>query len=71
MKVGLKREDALCRSKWIVGVVLIATRLRLIWPPSLVGILLDFNICFSVSLSLLVGCDSFPRQKEMKLVSHG
>ena len=28
MRVGLSREDALCRSTWIVGVNLIATRLR-------------------------------------------
>ena len=28
MKFGLRSEDALCRSKWIVGVNVIATRLR-------------------------------------------
>ena len=28
MKVGLSREDTLCRSKWSVGVNQIATRLR-------------------------------------------
>ena len=28
MKIGLNKEDAVCRSKWIVGVNLIATRLR-------------------------------------------
>ena len=46
MKVGLRREDALCRSKWSVGVYQFAARLRLIWPPSLVG---DFkHRCLSV-----------------------
>ena len=35
MEVGLSRQDALCRSKWIVGVDLNATRLRIICPPSL------------------------------------
>ena len=33
MKVGLRREDVLWRSKWIVGVNLIATRLGCIRPP--------------------------------------
>ena len=28
VKVGLRREDALCRSKWIVGINLIAAGLR-------------------------------------------
>ena len=36
IKAGVIREDALCRSKWIVAVNLIATRLRWIWPPSFV-----------------------------------
>ena len=35
--VCLRRKDALCRSKWSVGVKEIAVGLRLIWPPSLVG----------------------------------
>ena len=39
MKVGLKREDALCRSKWSVGVNKVAAGLRQFWPPSLVGLL--------------------------------
>ena len=34
MKVGLRRNDALCRSKWSVSINKIAARLRLIWPPS-------------------------------------
>ena len=37
VKVGVNREDALCLSKWSVGVSLIATRLRYFWPPSHVG----------------------------------
>ena len=37
MKVGLRREDALCRSNWSVGVNKIAAGLMRIWPPSLVG----------------------------------
>ena len=37
VKVGLRREDTICRSKWSVGVNKIAACLRLIWPPSLVG----------------------------------
>ena len=37
MKVGLRRKDAFCRSKWNVGVNKIAAGLRRIWPPSLVG----------------------------------
>ena len=34
MMVGFHREDALYRSKQIVGINLIATRLRQISPPS-------------------------------------
>ena len=34
VKVGLTMED--CRSKWIVGVNLIITKLKCKWPPSLV-----------------------------------
>ena len=37
MKIVLSREDSLGLSKWIVGLNLIATRLRSMWPPSLVG----------------------------------
>ena len=36
MKVGLRREDVLWRSKWIVGVYQISSRLRGIWPHSVV-----------------------------------
>ena len=35
IKIGLSREDALCRSKRIVGVNQIATQLRYVWPPSI------------------------------------
>ena len=35
--IGLNRQDALCRSKWFIGVNKIATRLKRIQPPSLVG----------------------------------
>ena len=37
MKVGLRKDDALCQSMWIIGVILIVTNLKLIWSPSLVG----------------------------------
>ena len=33
VKVGLSREDALCRSMSIVGVNLIASRVSCVWPP--------------------------------------
>ena len=36
VKIGLRREDALCRLKWSFGVNLIAAGLRCIWPPLLV-----------------------------------
>ena len=51
MKVGLRREDALCRSKWSVGVNQIAAGLRLIWPPSLVGETTRF-LAYSYSFSI-------------------
>ena len=37
VKVGLRREDALCCSKWTVGVNKFAAGLRWIWPSSLIG----------------------------------
>ena len=37
-KVGLRREDALCRSKWSFDIIHIAAGLRSKWPPSLVGV---------------------------------
>ena len=37
VKIGLRMEDALCRSKWSVGLDNIAAGLKWIWPPSLVG----------------------------------
>ena len=37
VKIGLRREDALFRLKWSVGVYQIAAVLRRIWRPTLVG----------------------------------
>ena len=37
VKVGLRREDALCRLKWSVVVNQISSGLRRMWPPSFVG----------------------------------
>ena len=37
IKAGLRREDALCCSRWSVSVNKIAAGLRCIWPPSLIG----------------------------------
>ena len=48
VEIGLRREDALCQSKWSVGVNQIAAGLRWIWSPSLVGVLPDFNISISL-----------------------
>ena len=42
MKVGLRRKDALCRSKWSVGVNQIAAGLKRIWLSLLVGDPIDF-----------------------------
>ena len=41
VNVGVRREDALCRSQWSVGVNQIAA--GLFWPSSLVGDRLDFK----------------------------
>ena len=49
MKIGLRREDTLCRSKWSVGVNQIAAGLRRIWSPSLVGVNLVTLTCWSES----------------------
>ena len=43
VKVSLRIEDALCRSKWSVGVDQIAAVLRRVWPPPLLGVLPDFK----------------------------
>ena len=48
MKVGLCREDALCWSKWNVGVNQIENRFVLIWPPLAVGDPTRFNILISI-----------------------
>ena len=52
MKVGLCREDALCRSRWSVGANLIAPRLRESGHPHLLGILSDFNHFFILRFSI-------------------
>ena len=52
LKIGLRRKDALCRSRWSVGVDQIAAGLRSIWPPLLV---LDPTTFYaSVCLSLQI-----------------
>ena len=51
VEVGLRREDALCRSKWSVGVSKMAAGLRLIRPPSLVEDTTGFWTLVSGSLS--------------------
>ena len=43
VKVGLRREDALCRSMWIVSVNKIASVLRKSGHPHLFVILPNFN----------------------------
>ena len=49
VKVGLRRKDALCRSKWSAGINQIAAGLRCIWPPSLdVG----YNQIVNIGVSL-------------------
>ena len=45
VKVGLRMEDALFRSKWRVGVCQIAAGLTRIWPPSLVVDTTRFRHC--------------------------
>ena len=54
MKIGLRRENTLCRSKWSVGVNQIAAGLRWICPPSLVGDAIRFCtlVCLSLSMSI-------------------
>ena len=37
MKIGLRKEDALCQSKWCVDIIQISAGLSCIWPPSFVG----------------------------------
>ena len=50
MKVVFIREDAFCLYKWIDWVSQIASRLRCVWPPSVVKILPAKNIGFSLNL---------------------
>ena len=55
--VGFRREDALCRSEWSVGVNTIAAGLRSIWPPSHLGDTTLNMVLKMVSLSLYIaGC---------------
>ena len=51
-KIGLRKEDALCRSRWIVSVNKIAAGLRPIWPPSLIADTTGFQILVSLSLHI-------------------
>ena len=54
MKVGLRRKEALCHSKWSVFVNKIAAGLRWIWPPSLIGDTTRFKYwCLSIVHSIL------------------
>ena len=50
MKVGLRMKDALCRSKWSVGVNKVAAGLRWIWPNSLIGNTTRFKTLVSLPL---------------------
>ena len=50
MKVGLRREYAVCRSKWSVGVNQIAAGLRCNWAPPLVGGTTGFQTLVSLPL---------------------
>ena len=52
VKVGLRRNDAVYRSKLSVGVKKIAAGLRCIWPPSFIGDTTRFKTLVCVSLSL-------------------
>ena len=39
MTVGLELVDVFCRLRWRYGINRITIKLRLIWPPSFVGLL--------------------------------
>ena len=52
VKVGLKMEDELCCSKWIVGVIQIAAGLRWVWPHSRVGETTKYYTLVFLSISL-------------------
>ena len=56
MKVGLRREDPLFRSKWSVGISQIAAGLRRIWPLSVVEGTTRFQTFVSLSLCFFVSC---------------
>ena len=49
-KVGLRREDALCRSIRIASITQIVTILKCVWPPSLVGLAVTFFTLIRLSL---------------------
>ena len=49
VKVGLRREDVICRSNRSVGVNQIAAGLRRIWPHSLIGNITRFQTLLSLS----------------------
>ena len=53
MKAGLSREDTPCISKRTIGINRIATRLRRIWPPSLIGNTNQFKTLTSLYLLLV------------------
>ena len=53
MKAGIRRKDALCRSKWSASVNNIAAGLRRIWPPTLIGGILPDLKHWCLSLSLM------------------
>ena len=49
VNVGLQKKDAICHSKWSVGVNKIAAVLRWIWPHSLIGDqILNIGVCLSL-----------------------
>ena len=48
-KVGLRMDDALCRSMWNDGVNKIAAGLRLIWPNSLVELCQHYRYIVNAS----------------------
>ena len=49
MKVGFSMEDEFCLSNFSVGINQNATRLRLIRPPSHVGVTTGFKMLASIS----------------------
>ena len=64
VKVGLRRKDALCHSKWSVGVNKIAAALRRIWPSSLVGDTTRFYALVSLSLIIIIIAEESPLYRD-------